>query len=111
MIKINRKILLGIPLAIISLEIYLGIILGYFFGKFFAGQYDGHQRIKSIILNIGNYRLHLHHWLLSLGILIFNFLYNLFFPFPQFFLSFLGGLMIQGIFCYPDWYKILRRRK
>ncbi|MBZ9578591.1 hypothetical protein KJA14_01945 [Patescibacteria group bacterium] len=109
-IKINRKILLGIPLAIISFEIYLGIILGYFLGKFLSGRKTGQSGIiKSIVLNIGNYRLHFHHWLLSLGILIFNFLPNFSFPFSQFSLSFLGGLVIQGIFCYSDWHKIFIR--
>jgi len=108
MIKINKKTLLGIPLAIISLEIYLGIISGYLFGKFFAGKKPGQQgTLKSISLSIGNYKLHLHHWLLSLAILIFNLLLKFFLPFPKFSLSFFGGLMIQGIFSYPDWHKIL----
>ncbi len=109
-IKINRKILLGIPLAIISFEIYLGIVLGYFLGKFLSGKKTGQSGIiKSIVLNIGNYKLHIHHWLLSLGILILNLLTSLFFPFPKFSLSLLGGLMIQGIVCYPDWHKIFIR--
>ncbi|MBZ9569494.1 hypothetical protein KJA16_01060 [Patescibacteria group bacterium] len=106
-IKINRKILLGIPLAIISFEIYLGIVFGYFLGKFLSGKRTGQSgTIKSIVLNIGNHKLHMHHWLLSLGILIFNFLSSFSLPFPQFSLSFFGGLMIQGIFCYSDWHKI-----
>jgi len=110
MVKISRKFLLGIPLALISLEIYLGIVLGYFLGKFLSGKMTGQSGIiKSIVLQIGNYKLHLHHWLLSLGVLIFNFLSIFFLPFPQFSLSFLGGLMIQGILCYSDWHKILIR--
>lgn len=106
MIKISKKFLLSIPLILISLQIFLGIILGYLLGKALSGKNTGRSgTIKSIVLNVGNYKLHLHHWLLSLGILILNLLSNL--SFPQFFLSFLGGLMIQGIFCYPDWHKIL----
>jgi len=109
-LKINRKFFLSIPLALISLEIYFGIILGYFFGKFVAGQKPGQKGlVKSIILKFGNYKLHLHHWLLSLGILISAFLASFFLPFPQFSLSFIGGLMIQGILCYPDWHKIIIR--
>jgi len=111
MIKISKKFLLSIPLALISLQIYLGIILGYSLGRFLSGKKTGCSgKIKSIILRIGSYRLHLHHWLLSLAILILNLLTTFFLPFPQFSLSFLGGLMIQGIFCYPDWHKILVRQ-
>ena len=111
MFKINKKFLLSIPIALISLEIYFGIILGYFFGRFIAGKKPGQRGlIKSIVIKFGSYRLHLHHWLLSLGILISNLAISFFIPFPQFSLSFLGGLMIQGIICYPDWNRILIRQ-
>jgi len=108
--KINKKFLLGIPLAIISLEIYLGIVLGYFFGKFLAGKYDGRQRIKSIIFNIGNYRLHLHHWLVS-SIILISALFNNFFPFfPQLFFGILGGLILQDLYLDPNWYRVLIKK-
>ena len=110
MIRISKKFLLGIPLALISLEIYLGIIFGYFFGKFFAGKYDGRQRIKSLIFNIGNYRLHLHHWLICSGVLILAFFHNFFLFFPQFFFGILGGLIIQDLHLDSDWYRILIRK-
>lgn len=109
-IKINKKFLLSIPLALISLEIYLGIVLGYFFGKFFAGKYDGRQRIRSIIFNLGNYRLHLHHWLISLVILISALFYNLFPFFSQLFFGILGGLIIQDLHLDSDWHKILIKK-
>ena len=110
-IKENKKFLLSLPLALISLEIYFGIIFGYFFGKFISGKKPGQKGlVKSIILNLGNYKLHLHHWLISLGILISNFLIGLYLPFHQFSLSFLGGLMIQGILCYPDWHRVIIRK-
>lgn len=110
--KLNKKFIFTFPLALISFQIFLGIISGYFFGKIFAGNKTGRQgEIKSIIFKIGNYKLHLHHWLLSLGVLIFNFLTDFTLPFSQFSLSFLGGLAIQGVVCYPDWHKILVKIK
>jgi len=110
MIKINKKFLLGIPIAVISLEIYLGIILGYFFGKFFAGKQDGRQRIKSIIFNIGNYKLHLHHWLISLAILISAFFHNFFPFFSQLFFGILGGLILQDLYLDSNWYRVLIKK-
>lgn len=98
------KILLSLPLALLSLEAYLGTILGYFSFKFFSGKFP------SLVFNIGNYRLHFHHWLYSLAILIPALHYN-FLPFPQFSFGFLLGAAFQGIYCYRDWYKILIRKK
>lgn len=110
-LKVNKKFILSIPVALISLEIYLGIIFGYFLGKFFGGKYDGYQRIKSILINIGQYRLHIHHWILSLIVGIVAATYNLFPFFPQFCFGFLGGLIIQEIYLDENWRKILLRKR
>ena len=110
MIKFDKKIFLGLPLALISIQVFLGVLLGYFFGKIISGKKTGEPgKIKSIILKMGHYKLHLHHWLLSTGILILNFLAGIFLPFPKFSLSFLGGLAIQGILCYSDWHQIIKK--
>ena len=109
-IKKNKKILLSIPVAFISLEIYFGILIGYFAGKFFAGKYDGYQRIKSIFINIGNYKIHIHHWILSLVVGIVGATYNLFPFFPQFCFGVLGGLIIQEIYLDENWRKILIKK-
>lgn len=109
---VKPKTFLGIPLALFSLEIYFGVVLGYFLGKFLSGkQYGQSGIIKSIAFNIGNYRLHLHHWLIGLGILISALSFNFSPFFSQFSFGFLGGVVFQGIYCYPDWYKILTKSR
>lgn len=108
--KISKKSFLVLPIALVSLELYLGIIIGYFCGKFFAGKYDGYQRIKSVFLNLGQYRLHLHHWLISLVLLVFGSVYNLFPIFPQFCFAFLGGLIIQDLYLDGNWRRVIFRR-
>ncbi len=112
--KINikkSKVLLGLPLALVSLEIYFGTLLGYFITKFFSGKQTGSPgKIKSLAFNIGDYRLHLHHWLLGLIVLIFA-IWHQFLPFSHFSFGFLGGLIFQGIFCYSDWRRILTKEK
>ena len=101
---VKPKFFLGLPVALFSLEIYSGALLGYFAAKFLSG------RLKSPIFHIGQYKLHLHHWLYGLGILISAFWYQ-FLPFPQFSFGFLGGVVFQGIFCCQDWHKILIKTK
>jgi len=106
------KFLLGLPVALFSVEIYLGALAGYFLSKYLSAREVGEKNRwwKSVVFGVGNYRLHLHHWLYSLAILILGLYYN-FLPFPQLSYGFLGGVVFQGIISYPDWYRILIRRK
>ena len=101
---VKPKFFLGLPLALFSLEIYLGAVLGYFSTKFFTG------KIPSLAFNIGKWKFHFHHWLYGLAILISALYFN-FLPFPQLAFGFLGGMIFQGIYCHSDWYKILMKRK
>jgi len=106
----KSKIFLTITLVLISWEICFGLILGYFAGRFSSGKNTGQQgKVKSLTLNISHYKLHLHHWLLSSVALILTFFYNISFLPSQFSYAFLGGLIIQGIFCYSDWHRILTK--
>jgi len=109
-INMNKKgISLTIALALISLQLGLGIILGYFTIRFLAGKQTGRQgMIKSFTFQIGDYKLHLHHWLYSLIVLIFVLFFD--FYYSQFVYGFLGGWVIQGIFSYKDWKKILSKK-
>ena len=98
------KIIFSILIAFFSLELYLGATLGYFTFKFFS------KRVPSLIFDFGNYRLHLHHWLCGLAILIFALFFD-FLPFPHFSLGFLGGAIFQGVYCYNDWYRIVIKKE
>ena len=102
---VKPKFFLSVPLALFSLEVYFGVIFGYLVAKLLSG------KIKSRIFDIGHYKLHLHHWLFGLGILISGLCFNFFSFFPQFFFGFLGGVVFQGISSYPDWHKILIKKK
>ena len=108
--KVNKKSFLALPIAIVSLEIYLGVIIGYFAGKFLAGKYDGYQRIKSIFINIGNYRFHIHHWMASIIVGVIAAAYNLFPLFTPFCFGVLGGLIIQDLYLDEDWRHIIIRK-
>jgi xanthine/uracil permease len=112
----NKKgISLTIALALISLQLGLGIVLGYFTARFLAGKQAGQQgRVRSLTFQISDYKLHLHHWLLSLGLLAFAFFFNLFqggdWTVFNFLYGFIGGWIIQGVFSYKDWKRILIKR-
>jgi hypothetical protein len=101
----KAKILLTLPVALISFKLYVGAVLGYFFAKILAG------RIDSMLFDVGNHQIHFHHWILgAIGLtvtllvgfspLIRNLLYG-----------FSGGLVFEGVVNYPDWYKIIIKKK
>lgn len=97
-----------------------GIVLGYLFyfswafgftlSKLCSGKRDGEPgRVKSIIIPWRRYRLHLHHWLLSAVVGVTSALSGFFLFRPELFYGFLSGLVFQGIYCYTDWYRILKK--
>jgi len=99
---------MGTPLGFLS-----GSSIGYFAGYIFGGHEAGGQGlIDSLILSLGSWQLHLHHWLLSLALLFFLFFFvRKKFRLPALFLTFLFGfflgLFVQGIIAYGDWHQIL----
>jgi hypothetical protein len=110
----KKKILLGAPvvaLPLVSLQAFFGAVLGYFLAKILAGKNTGEPgKIKSLSFNIGSFKVHLHHWLLSAMVLSLALYYN-FLSFYQFSFGLLGGIIFQGIYSYSDWHKILVRKK
>lgn len=107
----KRKIFLGLPVALLSVEIYLGMLAGYLAGKFLAGKKVGQPPaiLKSLVFGVGSYKLHIHHWMYGSGILISSLSLNFLPPWPQFSLGILGGVILQGIITYSDWYQIIKK--
>ena len=109
-------------LVCILLLIAIGIILGYLFfvgwlpgfvlTKYMAGKTSGKQgRIRSIVIPFGRHGVHLHHWLISSGIIILSLIISVHFLASAISYGVLGGLVFQGIYCYSDWHKILITRR
>jgi len=111
LMKISRKkIILGIPIALVSFELFFGVLLGYLIGKFIAAkETGGPSKLRPLVFKIGNYKFHLHHWLYSSGVLTSFILFNFSPPWPQFSFGLFGGLIVQGIISYSDWHKILTK--
>lgn len=79
--------------------------------KYLSGRTDGKQGIiRSIIIPWRNYQLHLHHWFLALivgGVFVVKGFYILA---PEVFYGFLSAIIFQGIYCYGDWHRIIKRK-
>ena len=110
--KIAGAILL---LAVAIIVSYLAVVswfTGFLIAKYGGGKVDGVQgRVRSIMIPLGRYKLHLHHWLICSGLIVIGIVrsFYLFMP-PEIFFGLLGGLAFQGVYCYNDWHRIIHRR-
>jgi len=83
--------------------------VGFLIAKILGSKETGSpSKIPSVILPLGICRVHLHHWLISTAVMAF--------VLPWFFHSvvlygFLGGVALQGIYCYDDWHRIFILRQ
>ncbi len=91
---------------------YITWLIGFAIAKYLGGKTEGKPgRLKSIVIPLRKYELHLHHWFISLVIGVISAVKGIYFVSPEIFYGFLGGLVFQGTYCYNDWYKIVKPRQ
>jgi len=110
----KKKIVL---ISMIAVFVFLGIFCyktwfaAFVATKYLSGRTDGKQGIvRSIIIPWRNHQLHLHHWFLALiigGVFMVKGFYILT---PEVFYGCLSAIIFQGIYCYKDWYRIIKRK-
>lgn len=87
-----------------STKIYIffivGAIIGFLFHFIFDGKKEGDNLHRSIRFLVGDYYVHLHHWLYSVVIVLVLYYFDWDFPFVY---GFLTGSIMQGL-TYRDWY-------
>jgi len=87
-------------------------IIAFVITKCLSGRTDDKQGIvRSIIIPWRNYQFHLHHWLIALiigGLFVAKSFYILA---PEISYGFLSAIIFQGIYCYKDWYRIIKRKR
>lgn len=111
----KKKATLFILLAISIILGYLSFIswsVGFLIAKYLGGKTVGERgRLRSFFVPLGKHKIHLHHWLVSSGVMTFALFKGIYLLSPDLFYGFLGGLAFQGIYYYNDWYKILIPRR
>jgi len=106
------KASLGAVPMLISFELGFALLAGYFAAHFVSGQKTSEQgRLPSLVFDIGNWQVHLHHWLVFLAIFIGAAIASFFIVSPFVFYGFLGGVIAQGLLHYEDWPHIIKRQQ
>ncbi|MEA3344135.1 MAG: hypothetical protein U9Q16_00395 [Patescibacteria group bacterium] len=112
--KIKKAILPGITLAVsfyyASIIFVVGIILGYLGTDFFKKRFLDTGKIKLIILRLGDYRVHVHHWILG-GVAVSLISYiGLAYSLPVVVLGGLGGLIVHDFHTDKEWYRVIYKQ-
>ena len=110
----RKKIVLTsviVTLFLLGILCYKSWVAAFVATKYLSGRKDGKRGIvPSIIAPWPKHQLHLHNWILSLiggGISAVKGFYILA---PDVFYGFLSAIIFQGIYCYGDWYQIVKRK-
>ena len=108
------KASLGVLPMLISFELGFALLAGYFVARFIAGRKTSSpnwKHIPSLAFSVGDWRVHLHHWLIFLAIFIAAAIASFFIVSPFAFYGFLGGVIVQGVSHYDDWPKVIVRKQ
>jgi hypothetical protein len=107
----NRKKLSKIGIAsmmLISFELAFSAAAGYLTARFVAGRETKERGLfPSLVIPLGLYKIHLHHWFLAGIILAVTLLMHTFLFTQNSFYGFFGGIMIQGVVQYQDWSEVV----
>ena len=105
--KITTLLLLltGILLGYLSFTTWaVGFLIARYLGSKTVGK---PSKLRSYIIPVGQYKIHLHHWILSAhAIMLFVLLKGANILPPDLFYGFFGSIIFHGIYYYSDWHKI-----
>ena len=113
----KRKVTLVLLLSTCIFLGYLSFLtwsVGFLLARYLGSKTVGEpcRLLQSRIIPLGKYRIHLHHWLWSSGVIIAFVVFNGAYILPSaLFYGFFGAIVFHGIYYYNDWYKILIPRK
>jgi len=111
-----KKRLFAILLTMVSTMILgylflLSLLAGFLASKYVAGKSVGEPgKIRSIVIPIRRWGIHVHHWLYSLCLIGLSLTTGMHFLTPTITYGLLGGLIFQGTYCYSDWHVVLISR-
>ena len=93
-----------------SMRFTAGIIVGYVLCKIFCMTLVNNGKIDSIFFDYGRWRVHLHHWIMGAAVLGLLLTVDLLYL-PTFFAGAICGIILQDIYDYNDWHKIIVRNE
>ena len=78
-------------------------VLSFMFFSYMCGAEGSKSKIIALVFDVGNYTVHIHHWLIFTIFLIVLFYVNVKRYLHDILLGFSVGAILQGL-SYSDWY-------
>ena len=114
-IKKRPKIKMVLPAIVLVTSFYYsfsftgGIVVGYVLCKIFCHFFVNNGRIDSIFIDYGKWQIHLHHWILGILLLAILWIIDHYYL-PTFFAGAICGIIIQDIYDYNDWHRVILKK-
>ena len=87
-----------------------GIIIGYILCKVYCAVFLENGLVDHVILDYGKWKFHLHHWIMGIIVLALIGMLDYFYL-PALFTGFICGIILQGIYDYSNWHKIIIKKE
>ncbi len=107
-----NRVKIVLPAIVLATSFYysflftIGIVIGYILCRFFCNVFVKNGKIDSIFIDYGKWKIHLHHWIMGIIILAIVWIIDYFYL-PTFFAGAVCGMIIQDIYDYNDWHKVI----
>ena len=110
----TKRAVTFLALAIGAIFSYISIVCvisGFIIAKLCGGKKEGTPgNVRSIMIPIGSFTLHLHHWIVFSLVMLLGLAKSVFLYIPpEVFYGLLSGLAWQGVYCYNDWHRVIYR--
>lgn len=89
----------------------LGGIIGYAMTSLFCRRYMSTGKVKSVILHLGNWEMHVHHWIYGVIIVLAIVWFESLSILPNLYLGLIGGLIFHDLYTDEKWYKVIYAKK
>src|SRR5581483_5259852 len=110
--KDSAGVKIFLPAIVLATSLYYsfsfteGIVIGYLLAKAFCHFFVHNGRVDSIFIDYGKWKIHLHHWIMGLAVLAIVWVIDHYYL-PALFAGVISGIIIQDIYDYTDWRKII----
>jgi hypothetical protein len=111
-LKRQANIKVVLPAIVLATSFYYsflftgGIVVGYIACKIWCHAFVNNGKIESIFIDYGKWKIHLHHWIIGFMVLAAVWVIDHFYL-PTFFAGVICGIIIQDIYDYNDWHKVI----
>jgi len=109
--KVKKLIFPGTAFLVslyLSIFFTIGMFIGYLSTTIFDKKLLKTGKVNSLILTLGRWKIHLHHWLLgSIAVFLTYFFSSL----SIFWIGIFGGLIFHDLYTDKNWYKVIYRKK